>query len=132
MTSTATLARALTLQNEGRVAGAVAMYRELPAREPLDGDALHLLGVAVARLGQTQEAVRLIGAAVQLQPSNAAAHADLANALSANGSHAGALPCYDRALAPPPDFARAHRGRRAPPPALGQPPAPPARFPAAL
>ena len=36
MTSTATLARALTLQNEGRVAEAVAMYRELLAREPLD------------------------------------------------------------------------------------------------
>src|SRR2546430_12993863 len=71
MTSTATLARALTLQNEGRVAEAVAMYRELLAREPLDGDALHLLGVAVARLGQTQEAVRLIGAAGQLQPSHA-------------------------------------------------------------
>src|SRR5213082_3404435 len=113
MTSTATLARALTLQNEGRVAEAVAMYRELLAREPLDGDALHLLGVAVARLGQTQEAVRLIGAAVQLQPSNAAAHTDLANALSANGSHAEALPCYDRAVALQPDLARAYRGRGA-------------------
>ncbi|TLZ15322.1 MAG: tetratricopeptide repeat protein, partial [Gammaproteobacteria bacterium] len=132
MTSTATLARALTLQNEGRVAEAVAMYRELLAREPLDGDALHLLGVAVARLGQTQEAVRLIGAAVQLQPSNAAARTDLANALSANGSHAEALPCYDRALALQPDLARAYRGRGAALLALGQPEAAQASFREAL
>src|SRR5436190_5435994 len=125
MTSTATLARALTLQNEGRVAEAVAMYRELLAREPLDGDALHLLGVAVARLGQTQEAVRLIGAAVQLQPSNAAAHADLANALSpieaAAGRHAEALMHIERALALQPLHPALHTNRGTELLALGRP-----------
>ena len=84
MTGTATLARALTLQNEGRVAAAVAMYR------------------------------------------------DLANALSASGSHAEALPCYDRALALQPDLARAHRGRGAALLALGQPEAAQASFREAL
>src|SRR2546430_17717232 len=111
MTSTATLARALTLQNEGRVAEAVAMYRELLAREPLDGDALHLLGVAVARLGQTQEAVRLIGAAVQLQTPHPAGHPHPAKAPNASRSPAEALPCYHHAPALQPPFAPGDPGR---------------------
>ena|SRR5438105_12003202 len=119
--SGATLAQARTLHSQGHLAEAVSMYREVLAREPLSGDALHLMGLAVAALGDAQQALRLIGSAAQLQPSNAAVQANLATALSAVGRHAQALRCYERALALQPDLAAAHRGRGAALMNLGRP-----------
>src|ERR1700730_17377751 len=119
--SAATLAQALTLHNQGRGAEAASLCREVLVREPLNGDALHLMGLAVAALGDAQQAVRLIGEAAQLQTSNAAVHANLASALNAACPHPGALACYDRALALQPELAVAHRGRGAALMRLGQP-----------
>ena len=86
--SGATLARARAAHDQGRLTEAVPLYREVLAREPGNTDALQLLGRAMAALGQTQQAVRLIEAAAQLQPSNPAIQANLGGALSAAGRHA--------------------------------------------
>ena len=45
------LARANDLQQQGRLAEAVSLCREVLAREPRNCDALHLLGLLAARLG---------------------------------------------------------------------------------
>src|SRR6266853_1002520 len=128
ISSAATLAQARTLHSQGRLAEAVSLCRAVLAREPFNGDALHLMGLAVAALGDTPQALRLIGSAVQLQPCNAAVHANLGSALSGAGRHAEALPCYDRALALQPDLAAAHRGRGAALMHLGEPAAALASF----
>jgi len=132
ISSGATLAQARTLHSQGHLAEAVSKYREVLAREPLNGDALHLMGLAMAALGDAPQALRLIGSAAQLQPSNAAVQANLATALSGVGRHAEALGCYERALALQPDLAAAHRGRGAALMHLAQPAAALASFAEAL
>jgi tetratricopeptide (TPR) repeat protein len=109
--NTATIAQALALHHQGRLAEAASVCREVLAREPRNSDALHLLGLAAANLGDVPQALALIGAAVQLQPGNAAMHTNLGSALAQAGRHAEAIGCYDRALALQPELIIAHRGR---------------------
>ncbi len=52
--SSATLAQARTLHSQGRLGEAVSIYREVLAREPLNGNALHLMGLAMAALGDAR------------------------------------------------------------------------------
>jgi tetratricopeptide (TPR) repeat protein len=130
--TSATLAQAHTLHQQGRLTEAVSLYRQVLAREPLNGDALHLMGLALVALGDAPQAVRLIGSAVQLQPANAAVHANLGGALSVVGRFSEALSSYDRALALQPDLPVAHRGRGAVLMQLGQPEAALASFRQAL
>ncbi len=109
--SAATLARALELHNQGRPGEAASLCREVLAAEPLNGDALHVMGLSLLALGDTPQAVHLIGSAAELKPSNAAVHAHLGTALSVAGHYTEALACYERALARAPDLAEAQRGR---------------------
>lgn len=105
------LVQALSLHQQGKFLETEAMLRELLAREPRNGDALHMLGVALAARGGAREAAQLIAAAVDLQPSNPVAHSNLGNALGELGRYAEAVTCYDRAVALQPDFASAYRAR---------------------
>ena len=74
--NSATVAQALALQQQGRLADAAALCREVLAREPRNSDAMHVLGLVAATAGDVQSAVALLGAALQLQPGNAAMHAN--------------------------------------------------------
>jgi tetratricopeptide (TPR) repeat protein len=109
--SNQTLARAHALDQQGRLAEAVEAYRQFLTTEPRNGDALQLLGIALARMGRTVEAVQALSAAAAIKPGNPILHANLANALNSIGRHADALTCYGSAVALKPDFAPAHRGR---------------------
>jgi tetratricopeptide (TPR) repeat protein len=110
-TSRAQLAQALTLQQQGRLADAVSLYREVLSKEPRNGDALHLCGLALARMGRVKDAVPVFAAAVSVQPSNPAMLTNLGSALNDLGQHAEAIACFDRAVALKPDIGAAHRGR---------------------
>jgi tetratricopeptide (TPR) repeat protein len=109
--SSATVAQALALQQQGRLAEAAAVCLEVLAREPRNSDAMHLLGLAAATAGDVRQALALLAAAVQIQPGNAAMHANLGSALAQAGRHLEAVGCYDRALALQPQLGIAHRGR---------------------
>jgi len=109
--SSAKLERALNLHRRGRLGEAAALYREVLADEPRNADAMHLLGLVMAALGQRQGALDLIGAAVRLQPANAAMHANLGSALSELQRYAEAVACFDRAVALQPDLPVAYLGR---------------------
>jgi tetratricopeptide (TPR) repeat protein len=110
-TSRAQLAQALTLQQQGRLADAVSLYREVLNKEPRNGDALHLCGLALARMGRVKDALPVLAAAVAVQPSNPAILNNFANALNEFGQYTQALDCFDRAVALKPDLGYAHRGR---------------------
>jgi tetratricopeptide (TPR) repeat protein len=107
----AELAQGYALQRQGRLADAAAIFRQVIAREPRNGDALHLLGITLGQMGRPQEAVQAITAAVGVRPSNPYMHANLGNALSSVGRHAEAASAYERAAALKPDLLAAHRGR---------------------
>ena len=79
------LAQGYTLQRQGRLAEAATLFRQAIAREPQNGDALHLLGVTLGRMGQVREAVAQLTAAAEARPSNPYILTNLGNALSSVG-----------------------------------------------
>jgi tetratricopeptide (TPR) repeat protein len=105
------LAQGYALQRQGRLPEAAALFRRVIAREPRNGDALHLLGVTLGRMGRPKDAVELIAAAIELHPSNPYMHCNLGNALSSVGRHAEAATAFERATSLKPDLLPAHRGR---------------------
>lgn len=110
-------ARAQSLQQaaaayaRGDWADAERRCRRVLEQRAGDFDALHLCGVAVARMGRTAEAAELLSRAVSVRQDNANAWYHLGVALSELARHAEALRCYDRALALKPDHVRAHSNR---------------------
>jgi tetratricopeptide (TPR) repeat protein len=70
-----------TLNNQGRLDEAAAEYALYLRAVPNDFDALTRMGIAQSRMGQHDKAVAALSSAVEIQPSNSTAHANLANAL---------------------------------------------------
>jgi tetratricopeptide (TPR) repeat protein len=68
-------------------------------RAPDHFDALHMLGVAAVQSGEVAAGAELIERATRIDPHAAAAHVNLAMALSALGRHEAALASAGRALA---------------------------------
>ena len=89
----ATLESARALHRQGRLAEAMPLYREVLTLEPRNVEALQLLGVALASMGDFERATVLLSAAAQLAPHSAAIQANLAGALSGSGRWQEALSC---------------------------------------
>jgi protein O-GlcNAc transferase len=100
-------AQALALHQAGRVTEAEPLYRQVLQAEPRHFDSLHLLGVVHYQRGEYREAARRIEAALKINPNNAAAHNNRANALKDLGQPKEALAGYDRAIALKADYAEA-------------------------
>jgi protein O-GlcNAc transferase len=94
----ARLQRALELHRGGPVELAECAYRELLAEWPDDADALNLLGVIAGQKGQLEEALGLVGRALQVNPRHALAHANRARVLLGLGRAAEALESAAQAL----------------------------------
>jgi tetratricopeptide (TPR) repeat protein len=101
------LASAYELDQRGQLDEAIAAYRRLIAVEPENSDALHLLGVALARKSRLHEALELLCAAARLQPDNPYIQINLGNALSELKRDAEAVTALDRAVALKADLASA-------------------------
>jgi protein O-GlcNAc transferase len=100
-----TFSQAMASHRAGRIAEAEAGYRRILAAQPDHFDSLHLLGVVHHQRGDHVEAVRLIDAALQLNPNSASAHSNRGSALQALGDLEPALASYDKALALRPNLA---------------------------
>ncbi len=107
----AKLQRAIALHQQELWSQAEALYREILLFQPRNFDALHLLGVVQAQGGNFASAVEFIGRAIKVDPRNAAAHANLGNALRELKRPEEALASYDRALALKPAFPDALNNR---------------------
>ena len=101
----------LAAHGKGDMAAAESVYREILAAMPESFHALHMLGVLVAQRDDLEESEQLIAAAVRIDPSVAAAHANLGNTQRLLGRIDEAMQSYDRALRLHPDNARALKGR---------------------
>ncbi|GIK85252.1 MAG: hypothetical protein BroJett026_07330 [Betaproteobacteria bacterium] len=105
------LARAMELQQRGRLDEAEAVYAKLLAADPHDATALVNGGVLAVARGDTLRAVARLEEAVRVVPANPVAHANLGFALVRAGRVAEGLDALERAVALKPDFAHAHNNR---------------------
>jgi tetratricopeptide (TPR) repeat protein len=103
--------RAIALQRQGNVSGAVALLETVLRGNHADVDALYYLALARCQSGEFAEGIRLIERAIALAPDRAPAHNLLGMALSRLGRTREALASFDRAIALQPRFAEAHGNR---------------------
>ena len=96
----------LALQNHdaGRIPDAERLYRQILAKEPNHPDALHLLGVLGAQIGQTAAAIDLIRRAIAIKPTDAGFHNDLGNCLRNMKQLDQAVDAYGQAIRLKPDY----------------------------
>jgi tetratricopeptide (TPR) repeat protein len=98
----------LRLHEGGEVHAARQAYESILAEEPRHFDALHLLGVVCAQMGEHQIAVDLLSKAVHLNKSHAVAHNNLGNAQAELKNWHAALESYNQAVKLNPRYALAY------------------------
>jgi predicted O-linked N-acetylglucosamine transferase (SPINDLY family) len=103
--------QALRLHQQGRLDEAERFYRRAVAEQPSAFAPHHFLGILKLQQGQPNEALALIGAALELEPANIEAAINYGNALKLAGRNEEALACFDRALEHKPGFAGAPYNR---------------------
>ncbi|WP_434109316.1 tetratricopeptide repeat protein [Paraburkholderia caffeinilytica] len=105
------LRQAVALQQNGAVAEAEELYREILELKPRHFDALQLLGSLALQAGRVQEGIDLLRKALAINPRQAPLHSNLAYALNALHRFDEALRSADRALALQPGFPDALNNR---------------------
>ena len=98
----------LALHQQGKLADAERIYREIFQQQPKHFRALHLLGAIALQNGQTDRALELLGKAIALKPDYAEAHYNRGLALMHLKRPLEALASYDQAIALNPNYAEAH------------------------
>jgi len=101
------LSLALQHHQQGRLAEADALYRQVLAIDPRQADALHLLGVLALQAGRAEQAVDLIGEAIAINRATAEYHFNHGLALRAARRIDDAVTAYRRAVALKPDYPQA-------------------------
>ncbi len=101
------LAQAVAYHGAGRL-DAAAAYRRILARDPIDAQATHLLGVVHHQRGDNERARTLIARALELDPDYADAHGNMGHVLTALGHPAEALSHFTMAAVLEPALAEAH------------------------
>jgi tetratricopeptide (TPR) repeat protein len=100
-------ANALEHHQQGRLAEAERLYRQILALDPRHSDSLHLLGAIAHQVGRDEVAVELIGAAIALDKRQAAYHSNMGASLQALGRFNEAADSYQRAIELMPELAEA-------------------------
>jgi Flp pilus assembly protein TadD len=98
---------AVALHRAGKLREAEKIYARIVKAAPDYFDALHIYGSLKAQSGQMGEALRLINAALKINPRSAEALVNLSNVMHALKRDQDALDCLDKALAIKPDDALA-------------------------
>ena len=108
----ATSRRAIELHQQGQLAQAESLYRQILTAMPTHFDSLHLLGVIKGQQNEFAAAVPFFEQALGVNPDSASAFNNFGNVLQALGRYHGALASYDRSLALRPDNPKGlmHRG----------------------
>jgi tetratricopeptide (TPR) repeat protein len=107
----AKLSRGMALHQEGRLAEAEKLYREVLRQSPKRFDALYLLGIAELAAGKPRRAVDLIDRSIRQNPGFPPAWCNKGLALALLTRHAEALTGFDKALSLDPAFAEAWYNR---------------------
>ena len=105
------LQQAVALHQQGLLEPAQALYRQVLELDPVQFDALHLLGVIARQQGDAPTAIALISRAIAIDGAQAKAHCNLGVALLDAGRADQALASHDRAIALQADYAMAWSNR---------------------
>ena len=95
--------RAAALHQQGKLAEAEPLYRQILAADPANFGALHMLGIVLAQQGRLAEAQVTLKRALAVHPRHPGALVNHGNVLNLLGRFAEAIDNYDRALAIAPD-----------------------------
>lgn len=106
-----TLAQAMALHKQGRLADAERLYAAVIAARPDQFDALHLLGVLKLGQGQPAEALRLIAEAMRAKAPSPQVWLNHGLALGALGRNEEAAESFERATRLKAKFPEAHNNR---------------------
>ncbi|MDZ4848081.1 MAG: tetratricopeptide repeat protein [Pirellulaceae bacterium] len=101
---------AIRHHQQGELSLAESIYRQILQRDPLNADALHLLGVIANQCEQPQIAIDLIRQAIQILPGNAPFYSNLGLALLKAGELSDAVSAYSQALVINPSLTDAYNG----------------------
>jgi protein O-GlcNAc transferase len=99
------------LHQQGRLAHAERIYREVLQHQPNHFGALHMLGAIALDTGHAEQGADLIRKAIGLNANVAAAHSNLGKALLDLKHPLDALASFDHAILLEPEFAMAHNNR---------------------
>ena len=108
---TANFAQAQAFNQQGNLAEAERICREILHRQPNNFDAVHLLGVIALQTKHIDRAIELIGRAIALDASSAVAHYNLGKALLELGYLEKALAAFDESIRLKPEFTEAYSDR---------------------
>ncbi len=95
---------------QGDLAGAETLYRQILRATPDQPDATRLLGEVLIDRGKTAEAIALLRRFIDIQPGHFISHYTLATAYRMAGQTGPAIAAYQESLARNPQFAGAHHG----------------------
>jgi protein O-GlcNAc transferase len=103
-----TFNEALDHHQQGRLAEAERLYRQVLARQPTHATALHHLGLIAQSAGRLQDACELLQQATSCNPADAVCHNNLANVLRQLNRVPEAVASYKTAVRYDPDYINAH------------------------
>ncbi len=102
------LKRALTQHQQGDLAGAERLYRDIVLIDPHQADALHLLGVVQHQKHRYDEALDYVGQAIKSRSNIGSYHNTLGAVYAAKGCYEEAVLAFENAAALEPKSADAH------------------------
>jgi protein O-GlcNAc transferase len=94
----ALIAQAVGLHEAGRLPEAAALYEQIISQQPRHFDANHLLGVIALQDAHYEQAERLIGFALKINPDHAAALGNLGTVYLRSGRFDAARKYFERAI----------------------------------
>jgi len=107
----ARLLQAKTLRLNGRLSDAQLIYERILEAQPEHFESLHCLGIIAGQTNRWERAAELIGKAIAINPTVAAAYSDQGVVLKALKRWDAALASFDLAIAIQGDHAEAHNNR---------------------
>ena len=101
----------LQLHQTGHFSKARLIYQEILNLQPLNPDALHLMGLSDYFLQNYESALKLISDAININPHVADFYSNRGLVFHANKDHENALKDYERSIAIRPNFAQAYANK---------------------
>lgn len=102
------LKEAIRFHREGDLTNSERLYTDVLAIDPKQTDALQLLGVIAAQLGNTSVAIERVNQSIAINPNQPGALNNLGNMLTEEERYEEAIDAYERAIYLNPENAQAH------------------------
>jgi len=96
---------------KGNLESALQLYNKILLLDPKNDEALHLLGVIAAQIGDFKQAVEKIDAAIKINPNDPSYYLNIGNALFSLKDYKTALSNFEKAIKLKENYAQAYSNR---------------------